>query len=105
MKNINSKKAKTELGNLIFSIQQNMKYCDRYYNYEEDNHKSINYLYGKFCFYSYQKNIIRLAEEFGINFYTPESMEDIINEKEEIIKDYNQAYEDWQNAEEKEEEK
>lgn len=109
MKNINSKKARKELGELIFSITQNISNSNKYYLYEildeNDNFESADFLYGKFCFYSYKKNIIRLAEEFGINFYGFESMEDILSEKEEVFEDYNQAYKDWQNAEEKEGEK
>ena len=105
MKNINSKKAKTEIGKISFEIALHQSYSDRFYmKAESDN--SADYKYGRVCFIKVKKNIIRLAEEFGINYYQVEStMKDLLNEKEELFIDYNQAFEDWRNAEEKEGEK
>jgi len=105
MKNINSKKAKNEIGKLIFDITMHKTFSDKYFiNHHLDNSK--DYDYGKLCFYSYKKNMIRLAEEFGINYYQDKStMKDVLNEKDDVLKSYKQAYDDYQNAAEKGEEK
>jgi len=101
MKSINSKKARNEIGELIFDITRNKSSADRYFiNHHLDN--SADYEFGKLCFYSYKKNVIRLVEEFGINYYQVKStMEDVLNEKADVLKGYKQAYDDWQ-AKEKE---
>ena len=103
MKNLNTQKAKQDLGRLISDISSNLEWANKYYlNIDNMDHESEYYLFSKLCFYSYRKNQIRLYEDFGISYYSVEStMQDLIDKKDEIFEDHDQAMEDWQKAKEK----
>lgn len=104
MRNLNSKKAKKELGRLISDITTNLHWANEYFlSSDNDDYNSENYHFSKLCYYAYRKNQIRLFEEFGISYYSVESsMLDVMNDKDEILRDHEQAYQDWQKAKQKE---
>ena len=103
MTNLNTKKARKDLGRLISDITTNYDFARKHFlKHGNDDHESEDYFFSKLCFYSYRKNQIRLYEDFGISFYSVEStMKEIMAKKNEMHKKHDQAFEDWQKAKEK----
>lgn len=101
MTNLNTKKARQDLGRLISDLASDYHWASKIFlNGDSNDYESDNYYFSKLCFFSYQKTLIKLYEEYGIAYYlSEESMQDLLDDKESIFRDHDQAYEDWKKAE------
>lgn len=100
--NLNSKKAKKELGDLIFNIALKNENAKEYLitNKNDNEYETESYKFNKLCFYRFKLLIIELYEKFGISYY--DNMQDYIDDKEWIEEKADQAFQDWHDAKEKE---
>ena len=106
MKNLNNKKTRNEIGNLIFDIASNLKWANKVYlNSDNDDFESENYYFSEYNYYLFNKNIIKLSEDFGIDYYQVDRvMEKVLIEKEKILKRAEESRNNWQNAKYKKDE-
>jgi len=102
MRNLNSKKAKKELGDLIFHISLKNEHARLFLttNKGDQAYESEDYKFSKLSFYGFKLLIIELYEDFGISFY--DDMKDYSEEKEETKLRKDLAFQDWKAVKEKE---
>ena len=98
--NLNTKKAKKDLGNLIFHIAQSRATAERHSVLSKSSELQKAWGYYNFC--DVKVMVIRLKEEFDIDYYLPEDVQELINEKQSVKEDAQQAFKEWQYLEEQE---
>ena len=93
MKDLNTKQAKTELGDLIFLLGQDRDFAMRKI---DENTTPDQTAFIKLCQTSFDLKIIKLYEDFGIAYYDEEIItQDYLGQRDLIQKEHDQAYQEW----------